>query len=371
MNEAVIYIGLAQSLFATILVLQKKPLHIADKILSCWLVVISFAFLLNLVEVYFKLEDEGIWPVSLSIAFTFPSFLFLYSKYTTIEFSKFRWDDCLHVCLPVLVTWILLFIFKNTDDNDFLSLVHHYNEKTLLRSFIGTFFVINLWVYGWLALKNIKIYKSKMDDLYSYKSDMVSLTWLRILTVSFLVVYNVIVIVSSFESTEYFSNIEILRKVTLLIFVYILSIWGYKQVQLDSDIKPQKQMEAIENASEKYQKSGLKNNQANEYLQQLIEYMNRSEIWKDNELSVARLAQLTNIPKHYITQALNENLRKNFNTFVNEYRVNYAKKLIKSPDYKAWSFIAIAYECGFNSKTAFNIFFKKHTGMTPSEYKNS
>ena len=377
MSEAVIYIGLAQSLFATVLVLQKKPLHIADKILACWLVVISFAFLLNVVEAYYKIEETGAWPISLSIAYTFPSFLFLYSKYTTIEFSKFRWGDCLHVCLPVLVTWILLLIFKNTDDNDFLSLVHHYNENTLLRSFIGTFFVINLWVYGWLALKNIKIYKRKMDDLYSYKSDIVNLTWLRILIVSFLVIYNVIIIISSFESTDFFSNIEVFRKVTLLIFVYILSIWGYKQVQSDSDIKPQKHSIAeppdssILNTSEKYQKSGLKDNQASEYLQRLIDYMNRSEIWKDNELSVAKLAQLTNIPKHYITQTLNENLQKNFHTFVNEYRVNYAMKLMKSPEHKAWSFLAIAYECGFNSKTAFNVFFKKHTGMTPSEYKNS
>lgn len=377
MNEAVIYIGLAQSLFAAILVLQKKNLHIADRILSCWLLVIACSFALNLVEAYYNIEDAGIWPISLSFVFTFPPFLFLYSKYATIEFNRFNPYDLLHVCLPVLVTWILLAVFKNTSDNDFLSLVHHYNENKFLRSLLGTFFVINLWVYSLLALRNINQYKRKINDLYSYKSDIISLTWLRVLTISFLIVYNIIIIVTSFENSEYYSNIEVLRKVTLLMFVYILSIWGFKQIQLNSDLKPQKEEEVPTsitskiNTSGKYQKSGLKDSQANEYLQQLVEYMNQSEIWKDNELSVAKLSQLTNIPKQYITQVLNENLQKNFYTFVNEYRVEYAKKMIKSPDYKAWSFLAIGYECGFNSKTTFNVFFKKYTGKTPSEYKNS
>ena len=98
--------------------------------------------------------------------------------------------------------------------------------------------------------------------------------------------------------------------------------------------------------------------------------MTQSEAWKDNELSVAKLSEQTDIPKYYITQILNEKLQKNFYTFVNEYRTEYAKQLIKSPKYANWSLLAIAYECGFNSKSAFNNFFKKYCDMTPSEYKN-
>lgn len=97
--------------------------------------------------------------------------------------------------------------------------------------------------------------------------------------------------------------------------------------------------------------------------------MEKTEAWKDNELTVAKLSKQTQIPKHHITQVLNEILQKNFFTFVNEYRIEYAKTLIKSPKHQSWSFVAIAYECGFNSKTAFNNFFKKYTEMTPSEFR--
>lgn len=81
------------------------------------------------------------------------------------------------------------------------------------------------------------------------------------------------------------------------------------------------------------------------------------------------MSEQTNILSHHITQVLNENLNKNFNTFINEYRVEYAKKLIKSSKYESWSFLSISFESGFNSKATFNTFFKKYTGMTPSEFK--
>ncbi len=38
--------------------------------------------------------------------------------------------------------------------------------------------------------------------------------------------------------------------------------------------------------------------------------MNQSEVWKDNELSVIKLVEQTNIPQHDITQVTNENLKK-------------------------------------------------------------
>lgn len=373
MNLAIIHIGLAQSLFAAILILQKRPLTIADKILAFLLFFLACSFALNLLEVHYDIVEKGIWPLSLSIGLTFTPLLYLYSKYTTIEYNRFDKKDLLHICIPLVVTWLALIIFKKTDANSFQSLVDYYNSQTTLRNFIGLFFNIIFWTYGWLALRNVNLYKKKLDDLYSYKSDLISLSWLRTLIVSFLILYGLTMFVSAFDDKHFFYYIEIFRKLTLLIFVYVLSIWGYKQIQLDSGLKPQKlntEPDSIKTSNpDKYRKSGLTDDQANIYLQQLIDYMNQTEIWKDTELSVVKLSKLTNIPKHYITQALNNNLQKNFYTFINEYRIEYAMKLIKSPKYASWSFAAIAFEVGFNSRTAFNIFFKKHTGKTPSEFK--
>jgi len=65
----------------------------------------------------------------------------------------------------------------------------------------------------------------------------------------------------------------------------------------------------------------------------------------------------------------NEQTGKNFNTFISHYRTEYFKTLAVDPDNSHISIIGLAYESGFNSKTVFNTFFKKETGMTPKEYR--
>jgi AraC-like DNA-binding protein len=374
MVTAIVYIGFAQSLFAAILVLQKKPLSVADKILAVLLFVIGVLFFINIVEIFYNIPAT-LWPFTLGFTITVPTLLYLYSKYTINEDSQFQMKEALAVLLPPIIIFLLLFIFIDKQFNGFVEFAEHLGKLILLRNCAGAFFVINLWVSCILTLKNIKTHRKQIDDLYSYKSDKISLSWLQILTIALLVVYNLTIVVTAFENSRIFDDIEIIRKIILLGFVYIISIWGYKQVQFDTTSKQILLNENLDlsksTISDKYQKCRIKEEQATQYLNRIIQYMNNSEIWKDNELSIAKLSQYTEIPKHYITQILNENLNKNFYTFVNEYRIEHAKKLIKSSECKAWSIIAIAFECGFNSKTAFNNFFKKYTGMTPSEFRKN
>ena len=80
------------------------------------------------------------------------------------------------------------------------------------------------------------------------------------------------------------------------------------------------------------------------------------------------LAQKLNILPHTLSQLINENLGKNFSSFLNEYRIEAAKKMMQTHSY--FSLDAIASECGFNSKSTFYSSFKKSTGTTPSKFKD-
>ncbi|WP_449397875.1 helix-turn-helix domain-containing protein [Chryseobacterium wanjuense] len=66
---------------------------------------------------------------------------------------------------------------------------------------------------------------------------------------------------------------------------------------------------------------------------------------------------------------INAGFQKNFFQYVNEYRIEHAKKLLKDNSKNKLSILGIAYESGFNSKTSFNTTFKKLTNQTPSEFK--
>jgi AraC-like DNA-binding protein len=58
----------------------------------------------------------------------------------------------------------------------------------------------------------------------------------------------------------------------------------------------------------------------------------------------------------------------NFYDYINTLRIEEFKRLISIPDNQKFTFMALAYDCGFNSKSAFNRFFKKSTGLSPSAY---
>lgn len=59
---------------------------------------------------------------------------------------------------------------------------------------------------------------------------------------------------------------------------------------------------------------------------------------------------------------------KTFTSFVNEYRLVHASKLLSE---NSMSITEIAFESGFNNFSYFNKSFKKFTGKTPSEYRNT
>ncbi len=371
MNLPLVYIGFAQALFTALIFFLKKPLKIADVIIAFWLIAISSLFALNIFQEINQVNEE-MWFFSLGISITFPPFLFLYSKYVTADRDKFKRTDLLHA-LPLILLVHLILIFSNSQAIDSDLNISNSVQLLWLRNYYGFFYLLILIGYGILSLIQVIRYKKQIKNNYSFRSDMISLNWLLVVVVSFIVFQTSIVILSSlYESKVISYNVDFIQNGILLGYVYVMGIWGYRQSQLTSDIKPVKLNQQIENKTEdsgKYLKSGLKNEKGKQYTEELVQFMNRSEAWKDNELSVAKLSVMTGIPKHYITQTLNEYLNKNFYVFVNEYRVEFAKKLLLDSKYDAWSMIAIAYECGFNSKTAFNIFFKKHTGTTPSDFK--
>ncbi|NQY30498.1 MAG: AraC family transcriptional regulator [Flavobacteriaceae bacterium] len=75
--------------------------------------------------------------------------------------------------------------------------------------------------------------------------------------------------------------------------------------------------------------------------------------------------------KSYTSKIINDYSNKNYNNFVNEYRVNEARKLLTEKENWSFTIEFIASKVGFKSKSTFNIAFKKFTGITPSYFLSS
>lgn len=117
----------------------------------------------------------------------------------------------------------------------------------------------------------------------------------------------------------------------------------------------------------KYRDKKIEDVEASEYLVHLESIMQQEELYKNPNLKLPEVAAKLKMLPHRLSQLLNDNLGKSFPSFINEYRINAAQKMIVSNG--NYSLEAIGYECGFNSKSTFYTAFKKVTGMTPAQFK--
>jgi AraC-like DNA-binding protein len=118
----------------------------------------------------------------------------------------------------------------------------------------------------------------------------------------------------------------------------------------------------------RYERSGMDAGMMNDYEAALASFMQKSRIYLDPDLSLEGLATRMKMSRHHLTQLLNERLEKNFYSFINEYRIGEAIDRLNDPSLQV-NILSLAFDCGFNSKSSFNIYFKKITGTTPTAYR--
>ena len=100
----------------------------------------------------------------------------------------------------------------------------------------------------------------------------------------------------------------------------------------------------------------------------VLTYFEKEKCYLNPELTLSELAAKLDTNTSVLSAVINSGFSKNFNDFVNEYRVNAFKRLAIAPQSKHLTLLAIAFDCGFNSKATFNRAFKKETGLSPKAF---
>jgi AraC-like DNA-binding protein len=119
----------------------------------------------------------------------------------------------------------------------------------------------------------------------------------------------------------------------------------------------------------KYQKSSLSEKDKEDILARIKKEMELNKYFTNNLASLSGLSKILNESPHHVSQVINEKLGKNFFDLLAYYRVEHAKKLISEDKYGKYTVEELAEMVGYNSKSSFNIAFKKYTSKTPSEYR--
>lgn len=106
-------------------------------------------------------------------------------------------------------------------------------------------------------------------------------------------------------------------------------------------------------------------------MKEVHELVSKEKIFKNADLTLDLMAKQMSINRNYLSKAINQTTGKNFNTYINEYRVKEAIKILSNEKSDVISIDAIAFDVGFNNRTSFYQSFKKITGLSPSDFRSN
>ena len=364
--EPVLYIGTTQSFFAGLLIATKKPTTTANRVMAAWLFMICIEMIFALLNS--KVIEMYSFPF---ITFTYGPLLYLYISFMTTPGRKFNPVELIHF-VPFVVFFTVSVVFRSEPLVRDLRGFFEPDKLMPLRMVYSVSFFLSITTYSILSFIKIKKHQSNLMDLTSFTSQRITLNWLKVLAISFYVVYIIVFILGGLKILGNYIPFDPYFVVFAFIalFSMVYSFYGIKQPVIFGEVL-HNERNGEKREAEKYSRSGLKDEQAEEYLTILLDYMESEKPYLDGNLTIHDLSQKTGISRHYITQVLNEIYGKNFFTFINEYRTREVIERFSDSRYDDYTILAIAFDSGFNSKSTFNSFFKSQTGQTPSKYREN
>ena len=361
-------LGAANALFFSILIFSRPKPGLADKILGYWLIVLSF----QLISPFLYLADLDHYYQYAGYEIVFyafhPLFLYFYIRASTGIQPAFR-KAGQFLALALLVTGSMLLFFL-IPSKERLELIEGGEDIPSLV-YLSVIPVIAYFVFFCvISDKLLRHYKQDILHVFSYRQN-VDLLWLRRLQLLF---YGLLLFTFALDFGFYIYHVpmalgDYFYFVGLTIFIFLLGYWGYKHggvFNFQATTLGKMENEEIINPRPAVTVNySIPKGKARE----LKEIMETKKPYLNPTLTIYELAAMLDIQPHQLSRLIKVEFQSNFFEFVNSYRIDTFKKLMFSDEYRDFTLLAIALECGFNSKSAFNRIFKEQTGLTPREFK--
>ena len=95
------------------------------------------------------------------------------------------------------------------------------------------------------------------------------------------------------------------------------------------------------------------------------------EFYLRDDASLGTLAETLKVTTHHLSQVLNESMNISFQDLIARYRIRHACRILRDEANDQLKIEGVAAKVGYNSKSAFNTAFKRRTGLTPTEYRET
>lgn len=360
------FFGLSIAFFLFLLTLVKRNKNNADYILATWMGFMTIHLSFFVLD-YSRMSYQ--YPHLLGIILPFPIlhgfFLYAYTVQTTTNRFPRMGGIFLHL-IPFFLLVILAIPFYSLSAQEKLQVYLNRGAGFEWYSAIQiTLFVTVGLSYSTAAILEIKKHRRKMQNVFS-NHEKKKLIWLEWMSLGLGCIW---VLAFFFNDQVIFSGV--------VLFILFIGVFGINQTPVFlTPVKDDHITDISENnpsdqqTSEKYQRSGLTDDDAMRLQDLLEKFMLQEKPYKNPDLTLDELAAALKVIPNQLSQVINSRAGKTFYHYINSYRIREFLALAALPDSNKFTYLGLAYDCGFQSKTTFNKYFKIETGKTPSEYFN-
>jgi AraC-like DNA-binding protein len=354
--------------FLALLLVKVARQPAADRIAKRLLILLLIGMLAMAACVFYIYADmDQYWPrlsgIDIGLSWWIGPSLYFYIKRVNGGANPFAHKLNLLHWLPAIVIEMLLlpyFLRPIPGTTDLLGNALVISQRA--SWFIWWGFHLQLSVYLLLSQRHLQVYRQRLRENYSDIS-LVNLRWLQFCCGGFIAMILAERLLPAVGVTS--TSLSQTAGSVLYLFIIALMYQALGQSRLTfASVSPEPRTAA----AGKYQRSGLRDDSAQYYLDKLAQLMTSERHYLQSDLSLQALAEQLKLSPHHLSQILNDKLGKNFYDYINEQRVEYAKQLLLQDARK--SITDIAFEAGYNSKNSFYNAFRRHCGMTPADYRN-
>jgi len=334
--------------------------RIANRFLGLFLIalaVLIFDFVMY--DTRFFLSVPQLYSILDLAVFVVTPLFFLYIKSLTSQKFGFRKRALLHFLLFFLFLLVLLPEYFRSPEAKLQEYLDELKSTGLTTADYIAYAIVNTQVLAYLFASFMVLRKAIKNQPGLDKNTPINIKWLRNLIVA-LTFVSVMSALFDFIPLERENNY--ITPFLLTLIIYSMGYLGIRQSEIFTT-------EKLFSLGKKYQKSVLTDEMAEKILKKLTHLMQEEKLYRDSMISLPAMAARLKITTHHLSQILNERLDRNFFNYISEYRVEEAKQRLLEPDVNQITMLELAYDIGFNSLSAFNTAFKKHAGMSPSEFK--
>jgi AraC-like DNA-binding protein len=329
-----VFNGLLVSLYFLFFSKQKRIQNILFGLL---VLLLSMRIGKSVYVIFTPREERDLWfiQLGLSACFLIGVTLFYYLKASIGNKKSIpkKWKLHFGILFLVIVTV------------GFVRSYEHYSN------FWNTFFVQFIYVVwgGYIVASGIVI-KDVFKKLVSREKATTAELWLVIVYMANALIFLAYII-------GYF-HLYLVGTITFSVVFYVVLIFFLSKNNRDT---------IFQDIPVKYATKKIESTEACVLVDKLDKLMKEKQLYKEANVKLLSIAKELQITPHKLSQLLNDNIGKSLATFLNDYRVEEAKVLLKEK--QNLTLETIGFEAGFSSKSNFYATFKKTVGQTPLQYQ--